>query len=34
LADRVEALGGTLRVESPCGVGTRIVADLPLTGVT
>jgi signal transduction histidine kinase len=29
LADRVEALGGTLTVESPPGAGTRVVADLP-----
>jgi signal transduction histidine kinase len=31
LADRVEALGGTLRIASPPGAGTRIVAELPLT---
>jgi signal transduction histidine kinase len=30
LRDRVEALGGTLSVESPAGAGTRIVASLPL----
>ena len=30
LADRVEALGGRLRVESPAGVGTRLTAELPL----
>ena len=29
LADRVEALGGRLSVESPPGVGTRIRAELP-----
>nr|WP_296075459.1 histidine kinase [uncultured Actinoplanes sp.] len=29
LADRVEALGGTLRVWSPAGAGTRIRAELP-----
>jgi signal transduction histidine kinase len=29
LADRVEALGGMLRVESPDGAGTRIVAQIP-----
>jgi signal transduction histidine kinase len=29
LADRVEALGGTLRVWSPSGGGTRIRAELP-----
>ena len=30
LADRVEALGGTLRVESPPGAGTRLAAELPV----
>ena len=29
LADRVEALGGTLSVSSPAGRGTRIAADIP-----
>jgi signal transduction histidine kinase len=29
LVDRVEALGGTLRLESPRGGGTRIVAEIP-----
>ena len=29
LADRVEALGGRLTVESPPGGGTRIVAEIP-----
>jgi signal transduction histidine kinase len=29
LADRVEALGGSLAVESPPGGGTRVMADLP-----
>jgi signal transduction histidine kinase len=29
LADRVEALGGRLRVESPEGVGTRVVGEIP-----
>jgi signal transduction histidine kinase len=29
LADRVEALGGRLAVESPPGAGTRVVAELP-----
>ena len=29
LADRVEALGGQLVVESPRGIGTRLVARLP-----
>ena len=32
LADRVEALRGTLLVESPPGEGTRVVCALPLTG--
>jgi signal transduction histidine kinase len=30
LADRVEALGGRLRVESPQGSGTRLLAELPI----
>jgi signal transduction histidine kinase len=30
LADRVEAMGGRLRVDSPVGAGTRLAADLPL----
>ena len=30
LADRVEALGGTLQVDSPPGRGTRVTAELPL----
>lgn len=29
LADRVAALGGVLRIDSPSGRGTRIVAELP-----
>jgi signal transduction histidine kinase len=29
LADRVEALGGRLRVESPPGGGTRVLAEIP-----
>jgi signal transduction histidine kinase len=33
LADRVEALGGTLEVESPPGQGTRLVARFPLVPV-
>jgi signal transduction histidine kinase len=32
LADRVEALGGTLRIESTPGHGTRLTAELPLSG--
>ncbi|MDP9318991.1 MAG: histidine kinase, partial [Actinomycetota bacterium] len=30
LADRVEALGGRLALESPPGLGTRITAEIPL----
>ena len=29
LADRVEALGGHLRVESPAGKGTKVVGEIP-----
>ncbi len=32
LADRVEALGGTLHVGSPAGGGTRLAAEIPLGG--
>jgi signal transduction histidine kinase len=32
LADRVETFGGTLRVESVPGRGTRIAAEIPLGG--
>ncbi len=32
LADRVEALGGTLGVASPAGGGTRLAAEIPLGG--
>jgi signal transduction histidine kinase len=32
LADRVEALAGSFRVESPPGQGTRLLAEIPLTG--
>ena len=32
LADRVETLGGSLRIDSPDGVGTRLTADVPLDG--
>jgi signal transduction histidine kinase len=32
LADRVEALGGTLHLESPTGGGTRLTAEIPLAG--
>jgi PAS domain S-box-containing protein len=30
LTDRIEALGGTLWVESPAGGGTRVTAEIPL----
>ncbi len=30
LADRVEALGGTLRVESVSGFGTRLIGEIPV----
>jgi signal transduction histidine kinase len=30
LADRVEALGGTLDVVSPAGAGTTLRAEIPL----
>jgi signal transduction histidine kinase len=30
LRDRIEALGGMLRIESPTGGGTRVAAELPL----
>jgi signal transduction histidine kinase len=30
LADRVEALQGRLRVESPAGGGTHLLAEIPL----
>jgi signal transduction histidine kinase len=29
LADRVEALGGRLRIQSPAGGGTRLWAEIP-----
>jgi signal transduction histidine kinase len=29
LLDRVEALGGRLRIDSPAGGGTRIAAEIP-----
>lgn len=32
LTDRVETLGGTLRVDSAPGKGTRLVAEIPLSG--
>jgi signal transduction histidine kinase len=33
LADRIDALGGALRVHSPPGEGTRLEARLPLPGI-
>ena len=30
LHDRVEALGGTITIDSPAGKGTRIVVTLPI----
>jgi signal transduction histidine kinase len=30
LRDRVEALGGTIRIESPLGAGTLLAVELPL----
>jgi signal transduction histidine kinase len=32
LADRLEALGGALRVRSPRGAGTLLEAELPIAG--
>jgi signal transduction histidine kinase len=29
LADRIDALGGTLTVDSPSGHGTRVAAEIP-----
>ena len=29
IADRVEAVGGRLQVESPVGGGTRLLAEIP-----
>jgi signal transduction histidine kinase len=34
LVDRVEALGGRLRIDSPPGRGTRLTAELPLAEAT
>jgi signal transduction histidine kinase len=34
LKDRAEAIGGTLSLESGRGVGTSLVAELPLDGST
>ena len=33
LADRIDALGGRLEVDSPSGTGTRVSARLPLPAV-
>jgi signal transduction histidine kinase len=32
LADRVEALAGSVRIDSPTGGGTRLAAEIPLSG--
>jgi len=32
VADRVEALGGRLLVQSPAGQGTRLLAEIPVQG--
>jgi signal transduction histidine kinase len=32
LVDRLDALGGTLEVESPAGRGTRLAAEIPIGG--
>ena len=32
LRDRIEALGGRIKIESPPGVGTLIEAEIPITG--
>ena len=34
LADRLEALGGSLSVDSPKGGGTTVVARIPTNGAT
>jgi signal transduction histidine kinase len=34
LVDRVEAIGGTLRIESPKGRGTRLAAEIPVEAGT
>jgi signal transduction histidine kinase len=31
LADRVEALGGRLEIDSPPGAGTRVTAEIPVS---
>ena len=32
LSDRLEALDGSLRLDSPLGTGTRLAAEIPLDG--
>ena len=32
LNDRVEALGGTMRIDSPAGKGTSLLVTLPIVG--
>jgi signal transduction histidine kinase len=32
LADRIEALGGRLEIQSAHGAGTRLLAEIPLSG--
>jgi signal transduction histidine kinase len=32
LSDRIEALGGTLEVSSPTGIGTTLIVELPAEG--
>jgi signal transduction histidine kinase len=32
LQDRVEAIGGRLQITSPAGIGTSLVATIPLAG--
>jgi signal transduction histidine kinase len=34
LTDRVEALGGTLELSSPIGLGTRVTAEFPCSTST
>jgi PAS domain S-box-containing protein len=34
LTDRLEALGGTIEIESPLGVGTRIESEIPVADTT
>jgi signal transduction histidine kinase len=34
LGDRIEALGGTLRITSPVGSGTTLLIEVPLEGNT